>query len=296
MTDSTESIRADFPFESRFVEVNGSEMHYIDEGQGEVILFLHGVPTSSYLWRNVIPYLTDTNRVIALDLIGFGQSAKPKADYHVKSHIDYVSAFIDKLELKNIVLVMHGWGGVIGFSLAMANQDNFRGLAFLETHIRANDDWDMVSLPVQELAQILSQDDGGYDTIVNTNYYVDKVFPKGILRTLSAEEMEAYRQPFNSPESREPIWQYLQDLPLGHPREDVLKLINTYSRALCESSIPKLMMYAVPGFITTMETVAWTQAHLKNLTLQDIGDALHYAQESKPETIGTVLGDWLREI
>lgn len=289
-------ISADFPFESRFVEVHGANMHYVEQGQGDPVLFLHGIPTSSYLWRNVIPYLSDHARCIAVDLIGLGKSDKPAIPYRVFDHIQYIEGFIDALGLKDITLVVHGWGSVIGFDIAMRREQDMRALAFLESHIRPVKDWTMVALPVHELSQVMNSPDGGYDIIMNSQYFVNKVLPAGSLRKLSETELAYYRAPFTEPGSCLPLWQYLQDLPLGDGHTDVIDLISNYSTKLQQSSLPKLMMYAVPGFITTMDTVGWASKHLPALTQVDLGEALHYAQESKPATIGNELRQWYKQV
>ena len=136
---------SDFPFHDNYVEVLGSKIHYIDEGQGDPIVFLHGIPTWSYMWRNIIPSLNKQARCIAPDLIGFGKSDKPDIEYSVFDHIRYIEAFIKALGLKNITFVLHAWGSTIGFDYAVRHQDKIKGLAFLEAHIRAADTVDMVS-------------------------------------------------------------------------------------------------------------------------------------------------------
>lgn len=285
-----------FPFESKFVEVNGSKMHYIEEGEGDPILFVHGVPTSSYLWRNVIPHMRQVGRCIAVDLIGMGKSDKPDIDYRVFDHIEYFNGFIEQLGLKNLTLVMHAWGSLIGFDYAMRHEDNMKGLAFLEAHIRPVTDWEKVSLPVQELAKLLETEDGGYSVLMNSNYFVDRVLPGGILRQLTDTELAHYREPFSEAGTRRPLWQYLQDLPLDDGPQDVVDLITNYSNKLQTSQLPKLMLYAVPGFNTTMETVQWAKKQLPNIELVDIGDALHYAQETNPVTIANTVADWYAKL
>ena len=128
-----ENISAEFPFPSQFVEVKGSRMHYVEQGGGDPILLLHGNPTSSYLWRNVIPHLSGQGRCIALDLIGMGQSDQPDIDYRVATHAEYVAAFIEALGLRNLRLVLHDWGGYMGMNYAAANPDNVRAIAMMET-------------------------------------------------------------------------------------------------------------------------------------------------------------------
>ncbi len=288
------SISAEFPYESKYVSVFGSKIHYIEEGTGDPILFLHGIPTSSYLWRNIIPALSPFARCIAPDLIGMGKSDSPNIEYRVFDHIRYIEEFINVLGLTNITFVVHGWGSVIGFEIAMRKPELIKGIAFLESHVQSVTDWSMVSLPVQELSVVLSAPDGGYDVIMNSNYFVNKVLPNGVLRRLTEREMEHYRAPFVRTGSCKVLWQYLQDLPLGDGPKDVEELITNYSKKLQQSQIPKLMMYAVPGFITTISTVEWVRDHFPNLTLVDVGDALHFPQETNPVRIGLELKKWYK--
>lgn len=290
------SISADFPYESKFASVLGSNIHYIDEGQGNPILFIHGMPTSNYLWRNIVPILSPYARCIAPDLIGMGKSDLPNIDYRVFDHIDYIEAFINELNLTDITFVLHGWGSVIGFELAMRYPERTKGIAFLESHVKPVVDWSMISLPVQELSVVLSAPDGGYDVIMYSNYFVNKVLPSGVLRRLSDVEMQHYREPFNRIGGCKPLWQYIQDMPLGDGPKDVVDLITNYSKKLEVSTIPKLMMFGVPGYVTTIATVQWARDNLPNLTLVDVGDALHYAQETNPVRIGSELKNWFKRI
>ncbi len=290
------NISADFPFTSKFINVNGANMHYIDEGQGDPIVFFHGVPTSAYLWRNIIPYLTDHARCIAFDLVGFGQSDKPNISYNLTEHMEYVTGFLDKMNLKNATYVLHAWGGIMGFHYAMNHQDNIKALAFLETHIRPTLDWDMLSLPVQELVSLVRNHENSKDAIINTNYFIENVFTAGLLRKLTDTEMQHYAEPFNSPKSRQAIWQYMMDLPIGDRQSPASDIITEYSEKLAHSDIPKLMLYAIPGFITTVDTIEWAKENLSNLSIVDIGDAFHYPQETNPGIIGDTLKRWYDEI
>jgi len=291
-----ENISEQYPYESHYVEVNGSKLHYIDEGEGDPIVFIHGIPTWSYLWRNVIPHLSSDTRCIAIDLIGMGKSDKPDIEYTIQDHINYFSGFMDKLQLNHATFVMHGWGSVIGLHYAMQNQDKMKGIVCLESHLRAPSNRDMLALPVRELMSILDREDGGYDIVMNSNYYISKVLPSGVLRNLSATEMENYLMPFLEPGTNLPIWQYLQELPLGDNETAALKIIQTYTEQLEQSTLPKLLLYAVPGFITTIETVKWAKETLENISVVDIGEALHYAQESKPDIIGTEIKKWYESL
>lgn len=282
--------------EGQYATVKGSKMHYLQLGDGDPIVFIHGMPTCAYLWRHIMPELADQGRCIAIDLMGMGESDKPDIDYRVFDHIHYFDAFVDSLGLKNITLVMHGWGSLVGFDYARRHPDNVKGLAFYESHIRPMTDWNMLSLPVQQLATLLERPKASRRAIVDQNYFIEKLLPSGVVQALSQADMAQYQKPFPTPESRKPLWQYAQELPLGEEDSDVTALINEYSIWLQETPIPKLMLYAVPGFITTIDTVQWAKTHCKNLTLVGLDDALHFAQESAPEEFARALKNWHTEL
>lgn len=249
------------------------------------------MPTSSYLWRNIIPSLADKAHCIAPDLIGMGRSDKPPIDYTIFDHIKYIEGFIETLGLENITFVLHGWGSVVGFDYVRRHEDKIKALAFYESHVRPTTDWDMLSLPVQQLATLLKRPGASYHAIVEQNYLINKLLPNGVLRKLSEEELEQYRKPFPDAQSRKPLWQYIQDLPLGNGN-GVVALIDKYSQWLQHAPQPKLMMYAIPGFITTMATVQWAKSHIQNLTLVELQDDLHFAQESMPDIFCKELRSW----
>lgn len=285
----------DFPFHSRHINIDGCKIHYIDEGEGDPMVFIHGIPTSSYLWRNVIPPLSNHIRCIALDLPGMGYSDKPNIAYRVFDYIYYFEKFIKALNLKNITLVMHAWGSVIGFDYAMRHANNIKALAFLEAYIRPLNDWRKLSLPVQEFAKKIEK--AGDDKILNTDFYLDEVFANAFVRKLGSRELNEYKKPFKTPESRRLIVQYLHDLPMIRGESsDVYNLIARYSKWLQQSNIPKLLFYSIPGFLTTMETVSWAREHLSNLTCVEIEETLHYAPESEPELVSEQLDNWYQEI
>ena len=291
--DETISERVDVP--SKHIEVLGSDMHYLEAGEGTPILFLHGIPTSSYLWRNIIPTLSSLGRCIAPDLIGFGKSAKPDINYSVFDHIKYIEAFIQALNLKHLVIVMHGWGSVIGFDYAMRHEKNCVGLVFYEAFLRSHDSDDL-SLPFQEQLSTWRDQINDYDLVLNGVMFVDATLPQTIMRQLSTQEMSEYRAPFVAQGSGKPIMQYLKELPNGERRSKVDALIAEYSKKLTHSNLPKLMLYSVPGFITTIATAMWAKENLPNLELVDIGEELHLAQEVYPTLIGDTISVWLQSV
>lgn len=287
-------ITADFKYKPHYASVKGSKIHYIDEGRGEPVLFLHGMPTWSYLWRNIIPALTDTARCIAPDLIGMGKSGKPDIAYTVKNHIHYMEEFIDTLDLHNITLVLHGFGSLIGLYYAMQYPQRIRGLVFYESHIHTGHDEDILSLPVRHFASMLSDVQASYRAVIKDNYVVNHLLPASVLRELTHEEMEHYREPFQTPSSRKVLWQYIQELSAGHLSKEVLELMEDYTAKLRKSSVPKLFLYAIPGFFTTVSTLQWCRTNLSSLTITDLGEALHFAQETLPFEFANALSTWYR--
>lgn len=282
--------------QSKYVTVFGSKIHYLEQGEGDVILFLHGIPTSSYLWRNVIPPIAQHGRCIAPDLIGMGKSDKPThIPYRVFDYGLYVKGFIQALNLKeNITLVLHGWGSVIGFDYAMRHEDKIKMLVFYESILRPITKWEMLALPEQELATTLYSLDRGADVILNSDYFMEKIFPAGMLRKLSPQELEEYKKPFQTPQDRKLLLQYLYDFPMGKNSADVNELIAQYSSRLQKSKIHKLLLYTIPGFNTTVDTLVWAKNNLKNVSLIDVGEDLHYVQETNPVLMGSTIARWLK--
>jgi haloalkane dehalogenase len=241
-----QNISAEFPFESNYLEVLGSQMHYIDEGEGDTILFIHGNPTSSYLWRNIIPYVEPYGRAIAVDLIGMGKSDKPDIGYRFVDHAKYLEAFIEKLDLNNITLVVHDWGSALGFNYAMQNEDNVKGIAFMEAFLMPLT-WNGFPENVKEIFQTIRTPESGYDLIVNKNFFVEQLLPNAILRNLTEEEMNQYREPFKTVESRKPTWVWPNEIPIDGKPADVHKIVTDYNQWLQETELPKLLFYAYPG-------------------------------------------------
>ena len=289
-----QNISAAFPFRSNYVEVLGSRMHYIDEGEGDPILFIHGNPTSSYLWRNIIPYVEPYGRAIAVDLIGMGKSDKPDIDYRFVDHARYLESFIEKLDLKNITLVVHDWGSALGFNYAMRHEDNVKGIAFMEAFLMPLT-WSEFPENVKGIFQTIRTPGSGYDLIVNKNFFVEKLLPDAILRNLTQEEMNQYREPFKTVESRKPVLVWPNEIPIDGKPPDVHKIVSDYNLWLQETELPKLFFYANPGGLISASIVDWSTANLKNLQTVDLGQGIHYLQEDHPEAIGKALANWIQE-
>ncbi len=291
--ETTPEISAEFPFESKYVEVLGSKMHYIDEGQGDPILFLHGNPTSSYLWRNVIPYVSDDGRVIAVDLIGMGKSDKPDIDYSFDDHARYLNAFIEELELKDVTLVIHDWGSGLGFNYAANNEDNIKGIAFMEALLMPMPSYD--AMPSQEMIEMFKnfRTPGiGEEMIMNQNIFVEQLLPSMILRELSEEELDYYSEPYPTPESRKPVWKWPNEIPIGGEPKNTHDIISSYNQWLQTTETPMLMIYATPGVIGNEMAVQWATENLMNLKTVNVGPGLHFIQEDAPDEIGEAISDW----
>lgn len=281
--------------EDRFVDVRDANIHYLEAGEGDPILLLHGIPTASFIWRKVIPHLSPLGRCIAPDLVGFGQSSKPNIDYSILDHINYIEAFIETLGLNNIILVMHGWGSVIGLDYAMKHQSNCVGLVLYEAFLRSQDKTD-ISLAYQEQILELDEENLTHDETVPGSVYIEKMIPQIIMKNLTNEEMEHYRKPFLQKGSGKPIQQYLNELPRIDQDGKVVQIIDQYSKKLTESKLPKLMLYSIPGFITTIATAMWAKDNVPNLEIVDVGEELHLAQESYPDLMGEAISIWLQGV
>ncbi len=284
-------ISAEFPFESKFLDVHGSRMRYIEEGDGDPILFLHGNPTSSYVWRNIIPYLSSHGRCIALDLIGMGKSDKPDIGYRFVDHYKYVEGFITKLQLRNITLVMQDWGSGLGFHYAALNDGNVKALAFMEAILRPMS-WSEFPIGPRIGFKLFRTPGIGWFMLSVMNSFVRQILPQMTVRKLSAQEMRAYHEPFPSVGSRKAVRQWPLEIPLGGQPADMVELVSAYSHKLQESDTPKLLFYGNPGAIVRAQAVDWCRRNLKNLQTVDIGEGLHYLQEDNPRLIGEELAKW----
>ena len=290
--NATSAISADFSFESRYVEVLGSRMHYVDEGEGQPILFIHGNPTSSYLWRNVIPYVTEDYRAIAVDLIGMGKSDKPQLEYTYQDHKRYLDAFIGVLDLQDITLVIHDWGSVLGFDYAVERDDNVVGIAFMEAIIPPR-------FPGSEpIGGALGRyrTDAGEELILEQNQFVEQILPGSVIRGLTEEELDYYRAPYPTPESRWPTLQWPRELPAaGEPARNV-EVVTRIGGWMQGTDVPMLFLWARPG---TLNNEAFADAmveRVKNIQTSFVGEGRHYIQEDQPEMIGRTLADWRRRI
>lgn len=280
-----------FPFDSNYVAVNGSDIHYVDVGEGNPLLFLHGNPTSSYLWRNIIPHLQSEARCIAPDLIGMGKSDKPDINYTFEDHYGYIEAFIDKLGLENITLVVHDWGSGIGFHYARKNPDNVTALTFMEALIRPWT-WDQVEMKFRLAFKFMRTPVVGWVIISVANLFIKGMLPIGVMRDLTDEELDRYKQPYPTIGSRKPVRVWPQEVPIGGKPTRVHDKTVAYSEWLEETQIPKLCLYAHPGALIQDEDIEYIENNFTSTTTVDLGDGMHYLQEDHPHRIGEEISSW----
>jgi haloalkane dehalogenase len=286
-----QSISSAFPFDSRFITIHGSRIHYIDEGEGDPVLFLHGNPTSSYLWRNIIPHLTASARCIAPDLIGMGRSDKPDIEYRFVDHSNYVEGFIREMDLKNITFVIHDWGSALGFHYAMRNEANVKGLAFMEAIIKPAT-WSEFPAGFRMGFRLFRTPLIGWLMIAGMNVFVEQILPKAMVRPLTEKEKDYYRAPYSRVRDRKPLWRWPNEIPIDGKPADVSAIVQSYNERLQVSELPKLLFYAHPGGIINSVMVQWCQDNLRNLKVVDIGEGIHYLQEDNPHAIGSELAAW----
>jgi len=281
----------------QYQNVNGKRMAYVDEGQGDAIVFAHGNPTSSYLWRNVMPHLDGLGRLVACDLIGMGGSDKlhPSGPgrYHYAEQRDYLFALWEALDLgDNVTLVLHDWGSALGFDWANRHRDRVRGIAFMEAIVTPMT-WSELPTGVRELFQGFRSPEGER-MVLEHNIFVEDILPAQIQRTLSADEMNHYRQPFVNPgEDRRPTLSWPRNIPIDGEPFDVVSVINDYRDWLAESDVPKLFINVEPGAIVRgrVRKLIRTWPNLTETTVNGI----HFVQEDSLDEIGAAIAEFVRK-
>jgi haloalkane dehalogenase len=284
----------------KHVKVLDSEVAYVDTGRGDPVVFLHGNPTSSYLWRNVIPHVGEATcpqtdavaRCLAPDLIGMGSSGKaPAGSYRLVDHARYLDAWFDALELRRVTLVVHDWGSALGFWWAQRHPERVRGIAYMEAIVRplAWEEWPASGRKMFELMR----SSAGEELVLQKNVFVERILPASIQRTLNAEEMDAYRRPWREPgETRRPMLTWPREIPLGGEPADVVAVVDGYARWLSQSRIPKLFINAEPGSILVGAQREFCRAWPNQREVSVRG--LHFVQEDSPAEIGPAIADFIR--
>jgi haloalkane dehalogenase len=276
------------------VSVLGQRMAYVETGAGEPVVFLHGNPTSSYLWRNVIHHLAPLGRCIAPDLIGMGDSdPAPDGSYRFVDHRRYLDAFLEGVGAsERVTLVVHDWGSALGFDWARRHPDAVKGIAYMEAIVRPFSLTDLPK-PVQAVLATL-RSPTGEALVFGKNVFVERVLPEAIIRELDPEEMAEYRRPFLDPARRAPTLAFPRELPIdGEPR-DVVEIVTEYGTWLASSDLPKLLIKAEPGVLITGASHELCRRWPNQREVTVAGR--HYVQEDSPDEIGQAIVDWYSRI
>jgi haloalkane dehalogenase len=285
------------PLTKNTVDVPGVRMAYHERGEGTPVLFLHGNPTSSYLWRDVIPELEGRGRLIAPDLIGMGDSAKlpdPGPDtYRFATHREYLEAFIDAVvgRAESIVFVVHDWGSALGFDWANHHRDRIRGIAYMEGIVRPIASWEEWSPSATPIFQGF-RSDKGEAMILDRNMFIERVLPGSVLRKLTEAEMTEYRRPFLKREDRWPTLTWPRQIPISGEPADVVRIAADYSQWMAQNGIPKLFVNAEPGAILTGASRDFCRSW-KNQTEITVPGS-HFIQEDSGRAIGRAVADWMQ--
>jgi haloalkane dehalogenase len=276
------------------VSVLDSTMHYEEVGEGDPIVLLHGNPTSSFLWRKVIPGVAGEGRVLAPDLIGMGRSGKPDIGYRFVEHARYLDAWFDALALERVTLVGHDWGGALGFHWARRHPDRVAAVAFMETIVKPTT-WGEFPEAAREMFQGFRTPGTGEQLVLEQNMFVEAVLPASMLHQLTAEEMDAYREPFLEPSHRLPTLTWPRELPIDGEPADVVELVDSYDRWLASSEdVPKLLLTFEPGAIMSEPVIRWCQENIAALEVANAGQGIHFVQEDQPEAIARIVSEWCR--
>lgn len=283
----------DYPFKSHYQKVGDHNLHYIDEGdpEGQVFLFLHGNPTSSYLWRNVVPIVAQSGRAIAVDNIGFGMSDQPNIGYTFAEHSEYIDGFIAEMGLKDVILVIHDWGSALGFDYAKRNSDNVKGIVFMEAIMQVAKMDDMPP-EVATAFKGMRTPVVGWFTVMVQNAFIEQGLPGSVVRELSEDEMNAYREPFPTIGSRKPVLVWPREVPFDGEPADVAARVTSFEQWLPTSTQPKLLFHVDRGLLVGKDLIVSMQAEWTNLETRHLGDGLHFLQEDHPEAIGQAIVEW----
>ncbi len=281
-------------YSKKTAEVRGRKMAYVEVGEGDPIVFLHGNPTSSYLWRNVIPLLESQGRCIAPDLIGMGDSQKlddvGPDSYRFVEHREYLDGLLEAAGVDgNVTFVIHDWGSALGFDWANRHRDRVKGIAYMEAIVRPLT-WEEWPEMIRSLFEGL-RSDAGDEMILEKNTFVERVLPGSVLRGLTEEEMSVYRRPFLDPgESRRPTLTWPRQIPLAGEPADVVEICQSYADWLPDSPVPKLFINAEPGAILVgpQRDFCRTWANQQEVTVA----GSHFIQEDSPDEIGQAIASW----
>jgi haloalkane dehalogenase len=292
-TTAAVQIHSINPLPRRRVAVLDTEMSYVDTGQGDPIVFLHGNPTSSYVWRNIIPRLSKHARCLAPDLVGMGQSGKSPANaYRFVDHARYLDAWFEALNLtSNVTLVIHDWGSALGFYRAARYPTQIKAIAYMEA----------IAMPLRwedfgEFAGVFRglRSDRGEQMILDENFFVETILPRSMFRKLSDQEMAAYRAPFVARGARLPTLIWPRQIPIEDEPADVTAIVKGYGTVMSHSAVPKLLVVGEPGAIIKSRSLEFCRTWPNQTEVRVKG--LHFLQEDSPDEIGRALQEFVKTV
>jgi haloalkane dehalogenase len=281
-------------YERRRLHVLDSHLAYVEVGVGDPIVLLHGNPTSSYLWRNVIARLEGSGRCLAPDLVGMGRSGKaPAGSYRLRDHVRYLDAWFDALDLRRVTLVVHDWGSALGFHWARRHPERVKALVYMEAIVRPLT-WAEWPEAARKIFQAM-RSAAGEELVLVKNVFVERILPASVLRELTAEEMEHYREPYREPgESRRPTLTWPREIPVDGEPADVVALVDDYARWLAVSPLPKLFVNGSPGSILVGPQREFCRAWPNQQEVTVRGS--HFLQEDSPAEIGQAITRFLARL
>ena len=281
----------------KYIDVLGKQIAYVEMGEGDPIIFQHGNPTSSYLWRNIMPQLQSLGRCIAMDLIGMGDSEKLEdkgnMTYSYDTHKKYFDGFLDAIGVEsNATLVIHDWGSALGFDWANDYPQKVKAICYMEGIVQSME-WEDWNEDAKGIFQGF-RSPAGEEMILEKNLFIEAVLPGSILRKLSDAEMNEYRRPFNDKKSRRPTLDWPRQIPLENDPPEICRIVDSYSQWMAENNIPKLFINAEPGaiLIGKQREFCRTWKNQKEVTVK----GSHFIQEDSPNEIGNAIFDWLKGI
>ena len=294
----------EFPYTHQFVTVDGVKMAYVESGQLEsdkVVLFVHGAPEQSYIWRNIMPYLENYARVIAVDHIGHGLSDKPDVAYSIEDYVKYYFSFVESLGLDNITIVCQDWGSVIGPYYGACNPDKVEGVVLMEALLApaypirnaeaAREDPTM-AIAMDHYDRWRKPEAEKWNT--EENLFIERILHLHTARTMTQREMDVYRDPFRDPKHRKPMLQWPRECGFDGDRPYVDNVMESINEWLFTSDVKVLDIFAKPGAVSTELDVAWRASKIRNHETAFVGIGNHFVQEDQPELIGHAIGDWYR--
>lgn len=293
---------SDFTYKHKFVDVEGVKIAYVDEGEGNPIVFIHGAPESSYIWRNIMPRMQAYGRVVAPDLIGHGLSDKPDVKYEFPDYVKYLDGFFDALNLDNMTFVIHDWGTVLGLHYAARHPEKVRGIAMMEALCAP-------FYPIKDSKKAsrerpgkagaihhyeLYRTDVAEDLAINQNMFIEQVMSIHCHRKLSQREYDSYRDPFRKKEWRQPLYMWARQVSLDGDVPFTDEVMDGYNKWLLETDIPVLDIYGYPGEVSEEYDIRWRAERMKNLETAFVGVGLHFMQEDQPDAVSRAIADWYR--